>query len=258
MAGLRWNAYIDESGDRGWTFKPSALGTKAGSSRIFAMTAVLVPAGNEAPALATWDTTTRALGRSSRRSWKETPGHSPRRLMARAVAAAPDVQTISIVLCKAHLPNADRIRDPGSLYHWTFRLMIERLSWFGHDRGDTVAATFAQVRGLKVDRLREYASLLKQSDTYIRWKSIARLDLDNPANRRMLQLADAASGAVFAAFEPDAWGLTEQVYLNALRPAIWRRANREVWKDGLKYGPNPPTCDAEHPWFAEFCKGLAA
>jgi hypothetical protein len=78
--------------------------------------------------------------------------------------------------------------------------------------------------------------------------------IDTPANRRMLQLADCASGAVFAAFEPGALQYTEQAYLRALKPRLWRRAHRPLWRDGLKYGPWPSSdCAAEHPWFSTFC-----
>jgi hypothetical protein len=68
-------------------------------------------------------------------------------------------------------------------------------------------------------------------------------------------VADVASEAVFAAFEPDPYGYTEQGYLEMLRPVIWRRAHRELWQDGLKVGPWPDEdCKAEHGWFEGFCR----
>jgi hypothetical protein len=256
---MPWNAYIDESGDRGWTFKPQITpGRRAGSSRLFGMTAVLVPTGSEHIALATYDAASTVIGRKPPTTihWVAL-NHSQRRILSSAVATIPSVKLISVVLCKQHLPNAATIVRPEALYNWTFRLMIERLSWFGHHVGDTVQPTFAQVGGITPAVLAAYVARLLANSTYIDWSRLALpIRIDTPARRRMLQVADTASGAVMAAFEPDPWGMTEQAYIRAMQPIVWRRPGRQAWKDGLKYGPNPPTCDPEHPWFAAWCNGV--
>ncbi len=55
----------------------------------------------------------------------------------------------------------------------------------------------------------------------------------------MLQVADLAGGACFAAFKSDAFGFTEQAYLRALKKRMWCRSDRELWQDELKVIPWP-------------------
>jgi hypothetical protein len=135
--------------------------------------------------------------------------------------------------------------------------MIERLSWFAHSLGDLLAVTFAQVRGLDPKRLTSYLSYLQEAkSTHIEWANLKMPPKVNaPANCRMLQVADLASGACFAAVNPDAFGFTEQAYLRALKKRMWCRSHRELWQDGLKVTPWPnSTCRAEYPWMIDFCR----
>jgi hypothetical protein len=259
---LQWNAYVDESGDRGWTLRPPDLppGVRGGSSRIFSLTAVLIPAGAEHEALRAWDVITPQVGRRPGDvvHWQNVKGHGARRHLAATVAALPNVRVISVVLCKHHLQHAAGLHDPGRLYNWTLRLLVERLSWFGHRSGDTVAATFSQVKGLRPELLHDYIDKLRgRDDTYMEWASLMLpFGISTPTNRRMLQLADTASGAIFSAFEPDDLGYVTRDYLDIVRPALWRRPGRPLWRDGLKYGPWPSAeCRTEHPWFDQFCEG---
>jgi hypothetical protein len=251
------NAYIDESGDRGWQPRQwPAPGQRSGSSRIFSMTAVIIPSGSEGQILPVWEAAARALGRrpGDVMHWQAVRQHEQRRYLVDQIASLPALQTISVVLCKQHLANAAAIRDPGYLYNWTFRLMIERLSWLGQRSGQTVTATFAQVSGLVTARLRLYVNRLRTETNFIEWTHLGTPGIDTPANRRMLQIADCTSGAVYAAFEPGDLQYTEQSYLTAIKPCIWRRPGRPLWKDGLKYGPWPSAdCKNEHPWFEAFC-----
>lgn len=258
---MLYHAYVDESGDRGWTPRPANLppGRRAGSSRMFAMTAVIVPDGVQSTALRSWEIAAQEIHRRPGDviHWVNVKAPGQRKHLISTIVDIPNVRTVSVALCKFHLPNVNAIRDAGYLYNWTLRLLVERLSWFGESHGAQVGMTFAEVRGLNPKRLHDYVERLHASNnTYIAWDHLklpARID--TPANRRMLQIADSASGAVFNAFEPDEWGFTEQGYLRILRPAIWRRAHRPMWKEGLKYGPWPSyECSQEHPWFADFCK----
>jgi hypothetical protein len=221
------------------------------------MTALLVPDGVQSIALDTWERAAQQIGRRPDDvvHWVHVKNIGQRKHLASAIASVPDVQTISVVLCKFHLPNVSALKDPGYLYNWTLRFVVERLSWFGQQHGDQVAMTFAQVKGLEPATLTGYLDLLEHKETFIQWDHVkVPPRIDTPANRRMLQLADSASGAVYAAFERDQWGYTEQGYLELLKPVLWRRPGRPLWKDGLKYGPWPSEdCSQEHPWFEGFC-----
>ncbi len=221
------------------------------------MTAVLIPDGAQSVALAAWDQAKSEIGRSAGDAvhWVNVKKPGQRKHLTATIAAIPNVQVISVILCKFHLPNVTMLgQDLEYLYNWPLRLLVERISWFGQRHGVEVATTFAQVKGLSPVRLVAYLDRLRELETKISWSNM-RLPprIDTPANRRMLQIADSASGAVYAAFEADKWGFTEQGYLQMLKPVIWRRPGRPIWKDGLKYGPWPdPSCAAEHPWFDGF------
>ncbi len=258
-----WHAYVDESGDRGWTPRPANLkpGERRGSSLVFSLTAVLVPDGAQTACLYSWE---RAAGEIGRQPgdvvhWINVKNHGQRKHLAATVATLPQARTISVILCKHHLPNAQGLRDVDRLYNWTLRLLVERLSWFGEQAGAQVAMTFSQVKGMPPRKLLSYLKLLNARNEQSIHLPALKLPprIDTPANRRMLQIADTASGAVFAAFEPDLWGYTTREYLDLIKPIIWKRPGRPLWKDGLKYGPWPSTsCGAEHPWFQAFCHSV--
>lgn len=219
------------------------------------MSALLIPAGTEPKALAEWDRASREIDRAGQViHWQNVRTPGQRKHLASAVAAIPDVNTISVVLCKWHLPNVSTLTDPGYFYHWTCRLLVERLSYFGQKRGDTVAMTLAQVTGHAPSKVRAYLKRLGSMPTTIDWGSLKPVPtFSTPQKRRMLQLADTVSGAVYAAFAPDDWGFSEQGYLEIVKPTIWRRPGRKLWQDGLKYGPWPnDQCRAEHPWLEGF------
>jgi hypothetical protein len=170
------------------------------------------------------------------------------------MVALPDIRTISVVLCKWHLKNVSAITDPGFFYHWTARLLLERLSWFGNQVGGVVAPTFAQVKGHPPTMVVSYVRRLGSMPTTIDWDHLRTPPaFSTPRRRRLLQLADVASGAVFSAFEPDDWGYTDQTCLQMLKPTLWCPPGRDLWKYGLKVGPWPDkSCAAEHTWLANF------
>jgi hypothetical protein len=222
-----WHAYVDESGDRGWKRRPAHLppGKRGGSSPIFSMSAVLVPAGAEDAALIGWDRASSEIGRKGRViHWQNVKTDSQRRHLANAIAAIPDVQTISVVLCKWHLPNVSTLTDPSYFYHWTLRLLLERLSYFARWRNDSVRMTLAQVTGHSPKTVVAYLRRLGMMPTSIEWGHIETLPtFSTPAKRRMLQVADAVSGAVF--------GRSPQMISDTRNRHTWRSSSRPSGAD---------------------------
>jgi hypothetical protein len=255
-----WHAYVDECGDRGWGLRPinPTPATNKGASGLFAATAVLLPDGAQSAALAAWDQATLDIGRPAGTPihWTNVRSHSHRRHLVRTVAAQTDLTTITVALCKHHLPNAAAIRNASYLYNWTLRLLLERISWFAKDRHAEMTLTFSQIKGITPTTINDYLALLLTSGTNIEWKHL-RLPakIDTPPRRRMLQLADTSSGAVYKALEPDEFGLTERVYLDDLKPRIWRRyRTHSLVRSGFKLGPWPDPAEEAHvPWFSAFC-----
>lgn len=255
-----WHAYVDECGDRGWKLRPvnPTPGNNRGASGIFAATAVLVPDGGQSAVLDAWDQAAQDIGRPSGTAvhWVNVRGHSQRRHLIRAVASQDDLTTITVVICKRHLPNANAIRNGTYLYSWTLRLLLERISWFAKDHHAETTLTFSQIKGITPATINAYLSLLQSGTTNIEWKHLRTpARIDTPPRRRMLQIADAASGAVLQAFEPDEFGFTERAYLDDIKPRIWRRyQTHSLVKSGLKLGPWPDSDEQTHvPWFEGFC-----
>ncbi|HYT80287.1 MAG TPA: hypothetical protein VEQ37_13760 [Actinomycetota bacterium] len=81
--------------------------------------------------------------------WINVKAVGQRKHLIDTIKTIPNVQTISVVLCKFHLPNVNRLSNPEYLYHWPLRLLVERLSFFGYHRGDMVSIWLSQVKGLK-------------------------------------------------------------------------------------------------------------
>lgn len=255
-----WHAYVDESGDRGWKVRPLSPTPASfqGSSGVFTATSIMVPDGAQSAHLVAWGQATQDVGRplGTPIHWLNVHGHGQRRHLVRTIASQPDLTAISVVLCKYHLPNAGAIKDSTFFYHWTLRLLLERISWFAKDRDAEMTLTFAQVKGITPATITAYVTRLQGLNTNIEWGYLKMpAKIDTPPRRRMLQLADTASGAIHRAFEPDNYGFTEQVFLNDLKPVIWRRyRTHSLAKSGLKLGPWPDPDEALHvPWFKEFC-----
>jgi hypothetical protein len=188
--------------------------------------------------------------------WQDVRSPGARKHLVTTLSGLPDFQTISVVLCKWHLKNVHVLTDPAFFYHSTARLLIERLSWFGKSRGDVVSLVLAQVKGHPPSKVHAYLKKLGSMPTSIEWAHLKPPPaFGTPKVRRLLQLADTASGAVFAAFEPDLWGYTDQSYIDLLKPAMWRPPGRALSKYGLKVGPWPDAgCAAEHGWLPAFYK----
>ena len=224
---MLWHAYIDESGDRGWTRRPTGtpLGARAGSSEHFSMTAVIVPDGSQSSILERWQLAAAELGRhpSDTLHWVNLRSHSQRLHLARVIEGLERAYVCSVVLSKWDVENAVATRESRYLYGWVLRLLIERLSWFGKRQDGPVVIHSAQVKGLPPRVIARYVESLRGQLTSIEWPWLhLPVRVNTPQNQRMLQVADAASGAVYAAFEWDDFGNTETRYLEVIRPRIWR------------------------------------
>ena len=94
-------------------------------------------------------------------------------------------------------------------------------------------------------------SLLKSSSTNIEWTALGAGAIATPKNRRMLQVADAASGACYAAFNRDEFGGVETSYLDAMQHRLWHRSGRGRLQDGLKVWPWPDArMAADYAWLS--------
>lgn len=113
--------------------------------------------------------------------------------------------------------------------------------------------TGAHIVRFKIAKLRAYEELLRGSPgVQVAW---AWLDprggqIDQPNRVELLQLADSAASATFAAFEHDTFGNTESRYLAEMSPRLYRRPGGKLTSYGLKMHPWSENARAAYPWVA--------
>jgi hypothetical protein len=233
-----FRVYIDEAGDRGH---------RAGSSVHFLVAAVVVRDEHDAVVRGQLTALRAALGRQ--------PGHvlhfrklsHSQKLKACQDIAGFDVDAISTVTMvkpRFAVPNAEgevpHIKQADPMYLWAVRLLLERVSWYVAEHGGgPCIVTFGHLTRFPAIKLHNYRLVLEHLPTQIRWPVFAGhpFRLDDPHNTQLLQVADSCASALFKAVEPDEYGNTEDRYLTALAPKLYRRGAANVTSYGLKVFP---------------------
>lgn len=187
--------------------------------------------------------------------WKNYNAHTDRLLASSEVGLRADLFKISsVVVCKQHLP-ANNDFDHDRAYLYTFRFLLERLSWLARSRGAELNYVLGHVVRFKLPKLREYEARLRSmspTQCQIAWDFVdpAGGRIDQPARVELLQVADIAASAVGVAFNPDPNGFTETRYLRNLLPATYRPEGRLLTTYGLKMHPWNDNTKAAYPWVA--------
>lgn len=245
MSPRKLHAYVDEAGVRSHS--------KA-SSDHFVMSAVVVEdadAGRASDFLA-------GLRSDLRRRpgdplhWQNFNAHSDRLHAAKTLGSQEWATISSVVVCKRHLLGTSQL-DEDQAYLYTLRFLLERLSWYARDSSATLTYTLAHIVRMQLSKLREYeANLRDDYDCRIHWPALDRKGgrIDQPKRIEMLQAADLAASATFAAFNPDRFGNVEPRYLQELSPRLYRRGLAPVASYGLKMHPWSGSTKAAYPWVA--------
>ncbi|MEU4161274.1 DUF3800 domain-containing protein [Actinoplanes sp. NPDC026670] len=238
------HAFIDEAGVRART---------AASSDHFVMSAVMIPDNG----LTISTNFLAQLRQQARRGpgqllhWRNfTP--ADKTAVATAIGKQQWLVLSSVVVCKRALTGSPLNDDQAYLY--TFRFLLERLSWYARDHQAQLKYTLAHIIRFKLAKLRQYEANLKLTPgCQIAWDFLdpAGGSIDQPARVEQLQLADAVASATFAAFEPRN-GVTDQSYLKAMAPRLYRRGSglKALTSYGLKIHPWSDTTKAAYPWVA--------
>ncbi len=142
--------------------------------------------------------------------------------------------------------------NESQLYLYSFRFVLERLSWMGRDQASPVSYTLAHIIRFKLAELRHYEAALRSISTNIAWDGIAGPgQLDQPQRLEELQLADLVASAIGSAFNPDEFGNVETRYVHAMMPRLYRyKPTSAVTSYGLKMHPWNDMTKAAYPWVA--------
>lgn len=236
------HAFIDEAGVRSHS--------KA-SSDHFIMSAIIV-ADADLPAAASFLARLRRdLNRrpGDTLHWQNFRAHSDRLHAARSLGRQSWVTISSVVVCKRHLIATTQLNEDQA-YLYTLRYLLERLSWLARDSVATLSYTLAHILRMETSKLRQYESILRTQGTQIAWQALNPNGgrIDQPSRVELLQCADIAASATFAAFNPDRFGNTEPRYLQELSPRLYRRGTSAITSYGMKMHPWNDSTKAAYPW----------
>ena len=228
-------AYVDESGDEGFTFRPDG----SGSSRWLVLSALVIRKENDRLIVQT--------ARHARELLRKTPKHAlhfrqlkheQRVVLARLVGQLSS-RTVSVLIHKPSITEPENFQQEAySLYRYASRLLLERVSWLCRDHrkkgfGDgRVELIYSNRSAMSYDGLRNYLHQLRidseRRDIRIDWDVIdpARVRAVNHDQLAGLQLADAVATSIYYAVTPNFYGDVEDRYLRLISPGIYRHEKR--------------------------------
>lgn len=246
MSRYSFTAYIDESGDCGFVFKPDGTG----SSRWLILSAVVVRRKNEPKVIELMRNIRGTLGAQPKQALHFVKlDHARRTAYARAIGEASFLRTVSVLIHKPSLREPERFQaEKDLLYRYACRYLLERVSWLCEEHhieneGTGLAEViFSNRDQMSYDGLRDYLRLLRANadpgSQPMAWK---HLDPDHVravqhAQMAGLQLADAVASGLYAAVTPNRFGDIEDRYARSLQPTF-RRHKGAVQGFGLKFWP---------------------
>lgn len=242
-------AYIDESGQRSKSSR---------SSDHFVMSAVMLEEGELNQASDLLARIRAELGRQpgDHLTWKNIKSHQQRVRAAQMVGSATFLTITSVIVCKRDFDaGKGSIPSDDFAYMYTFRFLLERMSWFARDTGGTtIDYVLAQIGRFRLAQLREYERNLRAlADARVHWPALPRGgQIDQPRRLEYLQFADIAASATAQAFESDQFGNTEQRYLEELRPRLYVYPGGRITSYGLKMHPWNDKSRGAHPWLTQW------
>lgn len=223
-------AYIDESGDDG---------TGGKGTKWFVITA-LVASQEEATALGyTYHRLKQriSLGTNKILHWTEL-NHLRKKAVVEELATH-DFSICSVLVDTQHpdITNTKPKLAGRRLYFYTFRRLVERITWYCDNNGFKVRLYPENKAGIRYDELNGYLSYIQsQPDCEIRKGCILAVNPKAKSQSNLLQLADCVCGAVQNAVEFK-YGVIEDSYLLALQDKLYRRGGK-VFGYGIKFMPH--------------------
>ena len=257
MSDSGFTAFIDESGDEGFKFKEPP---NRGSSQWFILSAIVVRNRNISEEMRKLKEhfSTAFKGPWSKIHFKDLK-HEQRSSITNYLSSRP-FRVISICWNKKELALGGKhtLDQQSRLHHYSIRYLMERLSWLSHfkaERGniEPLVPIFSKCKNLKYNNLRAYISLLKATETQIRWKAI---DFDNmkvlPSSDRLgLKAADAVASGISRGLELNIHQLCESTHCRHLKRITY--SHRGCYLNyGLKIMPCVPVIEPERDYRYEW------
>lgn len=241
-------AYVDESGDEGFIFRPDG----SGSSRWLVLSAVVIRQTNDLQ-LVQCLKEVRALLRKE----PKTPlhfvdlKHEQRVPYIRRVGDLP-VRTVNVLIYKPAIVEPEKFQNTKFLlYRYATRLLLERVSWLCRDQrrageGDGYCeVVFSNRSNMSYEDIRDYLRLLlRQASASPQQVQLDPAVIDPNRIRSVehsrlagLQVADAVASGLHFATKVNRYGETEPSYLPHLKKVLYRHKGT-LFGYGLKLWPD--------------------
>ncbi|WP_081269162.1 DUF3800 domain-containing protein [Variovorax paradoxus] len=240
-------AYIDESGDEGFTFRDNG----SGSSRWFVLTAVIFRKSGDATAVHALRKARQTLKWEAKKSFHFSEMRHEQRLVLLHEIAQLNTRTVSIISYKPDIPNPEHYQaNKCLLYRYLTRLLLERVSWLCRDKkidgqGDgSVDLIFSDRASMSYVDLRNYIELLRKqsllnTNIQIHWPAVVTEKIRAVAHNQMsgLQIADAVATSVFYGIRLSRLGISDPSYMVLLRELAYQH-KKSRFGYGVKFLSN--------------------
>lgn len=243
MSESEMNAYIDEAGDEGFV---------DGASQWFVISAVVVKKEMDRDvARVIDDIKTRLWGTVTRQPlhWVRLK-HDKKRVVIQEIGKKEFV-LFGVALEKKYLARErfdsrydreNRMRFRWAMYFYATKLLVERVCKYTERQGAKVNLIFENRSSISYQDLKDYLTFMTDyPGPYSRSPTISReiiksVEPHNKEVKKLLQVADACSGALSDALTRDKYGNTEELYLMGIMDKF-DRVNGKLWGYGLKIFP---------------------
>jgi len=236
-------AYIDESGDEGFSFG-------GGSSEWFILSAVITRKENDLETVKLVDEIKLALGKEPKKPLHFRDLKHEQRIPFIDKISKSKLRLITVLICKPEIKSPEVFKERYRLYFYAVRYLFERISWFcrdkktTHDLGDgSVKIIFSNKSNILYDEMKEYLNLLERrteiNDVRIDWNIIKESQIESlSAGKKMgLQIADAVASSFYYATNPSPYGYPEPRYAIMLQPVVYKHEGTYSGY-GLKFWPS--------------------
>ena len=243
MGNKELNAYIDESGDEGF---------EDGSTQWFIISSVVVDKSNDRDVARVIDNIkSRLWGDITRQPlhWVRLR-HNQKQVVIQEISKQ-SFTLLSVALEKkylvrerfdSHYDRANRMKFRWAMYFYATKLLVERICKYAERQEAIVNLIFENRGSISYKDLRDYLTLMTEyPGPYSRSPTIQRrriksLEPKNKETKKLLQVADACSGALKYALEINRYGNVDGSYLMGLADEFDRPGGR-LWGIGLKLFP---------------------
>jgi Protein of unknown function (DUF3800) len=250
-------AYIGESGDEGFVFK----GTGIGSTSWLVLSAVIVPKIKDPNIVRLAEKIRVTIEKPKNFVLHFRKLNHDQRVAACDQMAASNICIISILTSKPDLPPDYATKEKHILYRYMCRLLLERISWLCRDHpkpGDgTAKLIFSNRAAMSYDDLRNYLVKLKggsaELNVKIDWGVIdpTQVSAINHDQLAGLQIADIAASGTRWSVDLNKYNNVESRYIEILRPTFYRYKGKLLGY-GLKFFPNLDKIKPSNPHVAMF------